>query len=277
MKLHLPRTRSDWIVAGWFWLGGICTLLYELFVEFPFYHQDPWNQPILIYQTALGTTLAFLVYTYMLRIMATDVTLSSLETRDDEFKIGWKFCDKCQQKSPPRSHHCKLCNVCILKRDHHCYFAGYCIGFQNQRYFIPMLIYASFAGIFCNVYNWDFVMSVKGGFTWTTIPSLLAPHVGYSFGYCSFYEFVITALTSQGLIFTTLMLVMLIIQIRQFFAGQVKYELKKKITQYSLGLANTKNEIFGSSGYLIFLLPFVSTVLPGDGSFFPSHNDKKND
>lgn len=35
----------------------------------------------------------------------------------------WPFfsmCRKCNAPKPPRSHHCSICGVCILKMDHHC-------------------------------------------------------------------------------------------------------------------------------------------------------------
>ncbi len=40
--------------------------------------------------------------------------------------LSWKWCEKCEQNQPPRAHHCKVCDVCVLKRDHHCFFTGKC-------------------------------------------------------------------------------------------------------------------------------------------------------
>ena len=31
-----------------------------------------------------------------------------------------RYCDKCQAIKPDRSHHCSVCQECILKMDHHC-------------------------------------------------------------------------------------------------------------------------------------------------------------
>ena len=31
-----------------------------------------------------------------------------------------RYCDKCQAIKPDRSHHCSVCQDCILKMDHHC-------------------------------------------------------------------------------------------------------------------------------------------------------------
>lgn len=30
------------------------------------------------------------------------------------------ICKKCIEPKPPRTHHCSVCNRCILKMDHHC-------------------------------------------------------------------------------------------------------------------------------------------------------------
>ena len=30
------------------------------------------------------------------------------------------ICKKCIKPKPPRTHHCSICNKCVLKMDHHC-------------------------------------------------------------------------------------------------------------------------------------------------------------
>ncbi|XP_022902518.1 palmitoyltransferase ZDHHC16 [Onthophagus taurus] len=51
------------------------------------------------------------------------------------------ICKKCISPKPPRTHHCSVCNKCILKMDHHCPWLNNCIGFQNHRYFFMYMIY----------------------------------------------------------------------------------------------------------------------------------------
>lgn len=55
---------------------------------------------------------------------------------------GMRFCDKCDQKKPPRCHHCSICRMCIVNMDHHCPWLCNCIGYQNKKYFILFLFYA---------------------------------------------------------------------------------------------------------------------------------------
>lgn len=34
---------------------------------------------------------------------------------------------------PPNAHHCRVCNVCIIKKDHHCVFLNNCVAVGNMR------------------------------------------------------------------------------------------------------------------------------------------------
>ena len=36
-----------------------------------------------------------------------------------------KTCKKCFKPKPPRTHHCSICNTCVLKMDHHCRILSY--------------------------------------------------------------------------------------------------------------------------------------------------------
>ena len=55
-------------------------------------------------------------------------------------------CDICNISNLPlRSHHCKKCEVCILKFDHHCSFINTCIGEDNHLIFVLFLLFQSIA------------------------------------------------------------------------------------------------------------------------------------
>lgn len=58
-----------------------------------------------------------------------------------------RWCKKCNQEKPNRSHHCSVCNVCILKMDHHCPWINNCVGYRNHGHYLRFLFYVTLAMI----------------------------------------------------------------------------------------------------------------------------------
>ncbi|KAL0083332.1 DHHC palmitoyltransferase-domain-containing protein [Phycomyces blakesleeanus] len=56
---------------------------------------------------------------------------------------GPKWCEICQVWKPDRTHHCRVCDRCVLKMDHHCPWVNGCVGLENYRYFIQFICYTS--------------------------------------------------------------------------------------------------------------------------------------
>ncbi|KAF8072281.1 DHHC palmitoyltransferase-domain-containing protein [Lyophyllum atratum] len=51
-------------------------------------------------------------------------------------------CSKCGQTKPERTHHCRICNRCVLKYDHHCPVRiNQCVGLHNERHFVMFMAY----------------------------------------------------------------------------------------------------------------------------------------
>ncbi|KAK6454293.1 zinc finger family protein [Scheffersomyces xylosifermentans] len=56
-----------------------------------------------------------------------------------------RWCKKCNNYKPERTHHCKTCNKCVLKMDHHCPWTYNCVGHGNMPHFIRFLGWVIFA------------------------------------------------------------------------------------------------------------------------------------
>ncbi|KAI8853755.1 DHHC palmitoyltransferase-domain-containing protein [Chytridium lagenaria] len=59
-----------------------------------------------------------------------------------------RWCKTCEVYKPPRSHHCRECNRCVLKMDHHCPWLNNCVGHRNLGHFLRFLLSVTFAVIY---------------------------------------------------------------------------------------------------------------------------------
>ncbi|XP_077544118.1 palmitoyltransferase ZDHHC16 [Haemaphysalis longicornis] len=64
------------------------------------------------------------------------------------------ICKKCIAPKPPRTHHCSICNRCILKMDHHCPWLNNCIGHFTHRYFFMFCAYVLLGVIYLMVFGY---------------------------------------------------------------------------------------------------------------------------
>ncbi|XP_046886106.1 palmitoyltransferase ZDHHC16A isoform X1 [Hypomesus transpacificus] len=60
-------------------------------------------------------------------------------------------CKKCIIPKPARTHHCGICNTCILKMDHHCPWLNNCVGHLNHRYFFCFCLFMTMGCVYCSI------------------------------------------------------------------------------------------------------------------------------
>ncbi|XP_035256037.1 palmitoyltransferase ZDHHC16A isoform X1 [Anguilla anguilla] len=60
-------------------------------------------------------------------------------------------CKKCIIPKPARTHHCGICNTCILKMDHHCPWLNNCVGHFNHRYFFSFCLSMTLGCVYCSI------------------------------------------------------------------------------------------------------------------------------
>ena len=270
----LPRTLADRIALSVFTLGGIFLLWYEIFHIMPTYYAEQTSTTYI--HLFFAIFFAANIYGNMFMLATTDTTGSDVVFPSRHAPAGWRYCEKCDANVPPRSHHCKICDVCVLKRDHHCWFAGYCIGHDNQRYYIVMVVYMVLAGIYCNVFNADFVANVKfpNGVGVFSVLSFIAPHASFIFRFEDIYTSFVTSLTTIGVLLTCMFVWLLHAQLSQLRHGQTQFEKKKGIYTYDVGLYDNVVDVLGKKWYLVWLFPFIPSRLPGDGITFRTRETK---
>ncbi|KAH9924107.1 DHHC palmitoyltransferase-domain-containing protein [Amylocystis lapponica] len=74
-------------------------------------------------------------------------------------------CRKCGVMRPERSHHCRICNRCVLKFDHHCPVrVNQCVGLYNERHFVLFLVYLIVSSFAYAALGWSQVLLALGWF-----------------------------------------------------------------------------------------------------------------
>ena len=81
-----------------------------------------------------------------------------LKIQHERNKYGQpRTCERCMKRKPDRTHHCRLCDQCVLKMDHHCPWIANCVGYFNYKYFFLMVFYGALSIIIFTTTFWETV------------------------------------------------------------------------------------------------------------------------
>lgn len=164
------------------------------------------------------------------------------------------FCQHCQTAKPPRTHHCSLCEKCVLRMDHHCPWINNCVGYYNYKHFVLFLVYT--------------VLSALQALT------LLAGRIFFCPVPINSTETIMLSITSFVVVLVSLTVTCLLAHHIQLISKnettiefQSRYfSRRRRPHPYDLGVINNLYLVLGPS----LLLWFYPTTPTGDGTSYPT-------
>ncbi|XP_014669671.1 PREDICTED: probable palmitoyltransferase ZDHHC24 isoform X2 [Priapulus caudatus] len=261
----LPKVASDWIPFVGCILLILTSYLFEMLFIIPIIYPAGHTMTY-VHFCALTFIVANILGNFLMLVLV-DVSSTGMFL-PTVLKPEWRYCYECEQNSPPRSHHCSLCNTCILRHDHHCPFTGGCIGHANVRYYVAFLFYVAVGALYANVMNVDYVVEELGGLTLANVFMMVLPFFAWIAGYCrgwALFVSFMTAASLAALLYDGFLLVYHAVLVAH---GQTTHESARKNRLYDLGLGRNLEQVFGMNWKLAWLFPLVPSPLPGDGLEF---------
>ncbi|KAF9069422.1 zf-DHHC-domain-containing protein [Rhodocollybia butyracea] len=175
-------------------------------------------------------------------------------------------CRKCGGQKPERTHHCRICNRCVLKYDHHCPVRiNQCVGLYNERHFVLFMAYLCIS-TFCFCFLGYPQVFDAFGLTLQTVWPYHVPVV----------MFILEYILSAVLCFAVGIMLMFHLwtishgetsvesQDNEFYGRIAKSRGEAFVNSYDLGKLNNLKLFFnvGSSGYPIYTLFVPFRILP---------------
>lgn len=239
------------------------TYLYEASLVIPSIYRDEYSS--LVMHNLVGFFLLFNLVGNFIGLWLTDTSTRFVVLPSVIKNSRWKFCASCESVRPPRSWHCNICNICILKREHHCMFVGYCVGHRNHRYFCLFLFYMWLSVIYCSYFNTAFLVPQLSDASWSQILRFIFPMVmlitGLDASWLQVYIF-FWSVHFAALLLTT---VLLAYHVNLVFKGKTTYENNNSIGLYNLGLRQNLLEVFGKNWRKAIMWPMAPSPLPHNG------------
>ncbi|XP_017052821.2 probable palmitoyltransferase ZDHHC24 [Drosophila ficusphila] len=275
IKDRLLKAVDSWTDPLAIFLNIFLTLFYYLYDVF------------YVVPQMLGTTgnavhfvvTTWIVYNILGNLRACSKTKSSVDTLPPELMQPakgeehlWHSCEKCQRTVPPRSWHCKVCNICILKRDHHCSFVANCVGHNNHRYFMWFAFYATLGSTIALVENLLFALrnkiSVLSLFSFNGLLLAEYLHRGSVNMALEVQVRLVFYVNICAVLFPGLLFFQQIFLIRR---NAVMHNSSDRT--YDLGCWKNFAQVLGRRHFWTFLSPSIKSPLPNDGTQWQSkHN-----
>lgn len=117
------------------------------FVALPYFELSSWCQTFVVPFCAFVAFRIFYDYAHTVFLSPghpnpfADESCAEVQglpaTAKTQEKLKW--CTHCNTFKPPRTHHCRTCQRCVLKMDHHCMFVNNCVGKRNHMHFFLLI------------------------------------------------------------------------------------------------------------------------------------------
>lgn len=194
---------------------------------------------------------------YAPRTLSPQIKEAMVHDPERDAEKPYRYCRKCQAVKPMRTHHCSLCNKCVLKMDHHCPWVNNCVGWKNQRYFLLFLVYLWAGSLFYLIVGKDQVYRTLFGRSRSTM--LL---VSCTMCFSAFLATSLFLLWNAVLLFTNQTTI-------EFWANWLDADRRGMKHEYNLGTWRNVKEVFGlDTNYWNWLRPIRANP-PGHGVLFP--------
>ena len=260
----IPKTYYETVIVLFVLIMIPTVFWYELFLVFPYFFSttSTWY----FFNFLMGCFLLFNVVTNYIGMLVVETSIKGIILKHDS---NWHLCASCETVVPPRSWHCDVCNICVLRRDHHCVFTGSCIGHVNMRYFYWFVFYVFVATAYSSCYNFYFVYANVDFKSWTSFISVAFPlamlMVDQSITQLYLFFMLLIAISC---VFTG---VLLYYYTNLMLKGKVTPETKKddgKRHLYDLGYAENVRQVLGQNWHVTWISAFFWSPLPSDGQKF---------
>ncbi|KAH8835526.1 zf-DHHC-domain-containing protein [Flagelloscypha sp. PMI_526] len=124
----------------------------QIFIIWPWYG-SVLSLELLVLLVPFNLLVGMLLWNYYLCVVSDPGSVPTHwkpDENDDGFEVKKisgqpRFCRTCKVYKPPRAHHCRQCNRCVLRMDHHCPWIDNCVGHTNYGHFIRFLCYVDVA------------------------------------------------------------------------------------------------------------------------------------